>query len=81
MDIKVKIPMVLPTTDEEVAAVTELLTKMRQERWLAEAIQQNKEHLEDVVAATVDAIGLEETKRIVRDINRNLRRCSEEQVF
>lgn len=68
-------------TKEEVRACWDLITKMREEKRKEEAIQKNKEHLEDVVTATIDAIGLEETKRIVRDINRNLRRCSEEQAF
>lgn len=68
-------------TKEEIRACWDLITKMREEKRKEEAIQKNKEHLEDVITATIDAIGLEETKRIVRDINRNLRRCSEEQVF
>lgn len=68
-------------TEEEIKAVEELLTKMREERRKEEAIRQNTEYLENIVMATIDAIGLEETKRIVRDINRNLRKCSEEQVF
>lgn len=68
-------------TKEEARACWDLITKMREEKRKEEAIRQNKEHLEDVVTATIDAIGLEETKRIIRDINRNLRRCSEEQSF
>lgn len=68
-------------TEEEIKAVEELLTKMREEKRKEEAIRQNTEYLENIVMATIDAIGLEETKRIVRDINRNLRKCSEEQVF
>ena len=64
---------VLPQTDEEIKAVEELLTKMREERRKEEIIRQNAEHLENVVMSTIDAIGLEETKRIIRNINRNLR--------
>lgn len=68
-------------TEEETKAVTELLTKMREERRKEEAIQQNTEHLENIVMATIDAIGLEETKRIIRSINRSLRMSGEERSF
>ena len=68
-------------TKEETKAVEELLIKMREERRREEAIQQNTEHLENVVMATIDAIGLEETKRIIRNINRSLRMSGEERPF
>ena len=60
---------ILPQTDEEIKAVEELLTKMREERRREEAIRQNTERLENIVMATIEAIGLEETKRIIRNIN------------
>ena len=72
---------VLPQTDEEIKAVEELLTKMREERRKEEAIRQSTEHLENIVMATIDAIGLEETKRIIRNINRSLRMSGEERPF
>lgn len=68
-------------TEEETKAVTELLTKMREKRRKEEAIRQNTEHLENIVMATIDAIGLEETKRIIRNINRSLRMSGEERPF
>lgn len=68
-------------TEEETKAVTELLTKMREERRKEEAIRQNIGYLENVVMATIDAIGLEETKRIIRNINRSLRMSGEERPF
>lgn len=68
-------------TAKETEACFELIKKMREEKRRIEAIAQNKEYLENVVMSTIDAIGLEETKRIIRDINRNLRRCSDEQPF
>lgn len=68
-------------TEEETKAVEELLTKMREERRKEEAIRQNTEYLENVVMATIDAIGLEETKRIIRNINRSLRMSGEERPF
>ena len=72
---------VLPQTDEEIKAVEELLTKMREERRREEAIRQNTERLENIVMATIEAIGLEETKRIIRNINRSLRMSGEERPF
>ena len=68
-------------TEEETKAVEELLTKMREERRKEEAIRQNTEYLENIVMATIDAIGLEETKRIIRNINRSLRMSGEERPF
>jgi len=68
-------------TEEETKAVEELLTKMREERRKEEAIWQNTEYLENIVMATIDAIGLEETKRIIRNINRSLRVSGEERPF
>ena len=68
-------------TKEETKAVEELLIKMREERRREEAIRQNTEHLENIVMATIDAIGLEETKRIIRNINRSLRMSGEERPF
>lgn len=72
---------ILPQTDEEIKAVEELLTKMRGERRREEAIRQNTERLENIVMATIEAIGLEETKRIIRNINRSLRMSGEERPF
>lgn len=59
----------------------EAVMKIRAEKAKDEAIQKNKEYLEEIVMSIINAIGLEETKRIIRDINRNLRRCSEEPSF
>jgi hypothetical protein len=70
-----------PRTDEEVNAVKELLTKMREDKRREEAIRKNKEHLENVVMSLIDAVGLVETKRIIRDINRALLGCDEEHPF
>ena len=72
---------ILPQTDEEIKAVEELLTKMREERRREEAIRQNTGRLENIVMATIEAIGLEETKRIIRNINRSLRMSGEERPF
>ena len=65
-------------TKEEEAVLDETLKKMREERRKAEAIQKNEEWLHSAIVATIDAIGLEETKRIIRNINRDLRSIKEE---
>lgn len=56
-------------TEEEYKAVMEI----RERNAEKERINQHKEQLENLVIATLDAIGLEETKRIIREINRELR--------
>ena len=60
-------------TKEEKEACLELISKMRTERAKKRAIESAREYLREVVISTIDAIGLEETKRIIREINRNLR--------
>lgn len=56
-------------TEEEYKAVMEI----RERNAEKERINQHKEQLVELVIATLDAIGLEETKRIIREINRELR--------
>lgn len=56
-------------TEEEYKAVMEI----RERNAEKERINQHKEQIVDLVIATLDAIGLEETKRIIREINRELR--------
>lgn len=60
-------------TEEEYKAVMEI----RERNAEKERINQHKEQLVDLVIATLDAIGLEETKRIIREINRELRKREE----
>ena len=72
---------IFPQTNEEVKAVEELLIKMRGEKRREEAIRQNTVYLKNTVIDVIDAIGLEETKRIIRDINRSLRTPEEENPF
>ena len=56
-------------TEEEYKAVMEI----RERNAEKERINQHKEQIENLVIATIDVIGLEETKRIIREINRKLR--------
>lgn len=64
-------------TKEEEAVLDETLRKMREERRKAEEIKKNTERIWGVVTLAVDTIGLKETERIVRDIDRDLRRMKE----
>jgi len=60
-------------TKEEKEACLELISNMRAAKARKRAIEEHRENLRSVVISTIDAIGLEETKRIIREINRNLR--------
>lgn len=62
-----------PENKEEIEAVNELLQRMRAERQQREAYVKNREYLREIVISTIDAIGLEDTKKIIREINRDLR--------
>ena len=60
-------------TEEEAQAVKELLTKMRAEREKEEARLAYLNKIQKDVLMAVDNIGLEDTKRIIRAIIKNLR--------
>lgn len=60
-------------SDDEISACVDLVEKMRAEKRKKEVIGYHREALQSAVISTIDAIGLEETKRIIREINRNLR--------
>ena len=60
-------------TKEETNACLELIQKMRAERERERVIALHRQQIEDLVTATIDAIGLVETKRIIRSISRDLR--------
>lgn len=60
-------------TKEEETVLDETLQKMREERRKQRAIEESREALRTAVISTIDAIGLDETKRIIREISRNLR--------
>ena len=60
-------------TKEETNACLELIQKMRAERERERVIALHRQQVEDLVTATIDAIGLVETKRIIRSISRDLR--------
>ena len=56
-------------TEEEYKAVMEIRERNAEKA----RINQHKEQVKNLVIATIDAIGLEETKRIIREINKELR--------
>ena len=60
-------------TKEEFEVVQDTLKKMRAEKARQQAIQGHDQCIREVIAETIDAIGLEETKRIIRAINSDLR--------
>jgi hypothetical protein len=64
-------------TRDEFFAVSELLTKMRMEQIRKEAIEKCKMAISFEISDSIAKIGLEETKRIVRELNRELREKGE----
>ena len=60
-------------SSEEFDLITKVLKEHRAEVAKKEAIQAHADMLRDIIMATIDAIGLEETKRLVRAANANLR--------
>lgn len=64
-------------TKEETEACLELVQKMRAEREHERMIDLHYQLFEDLVTATIDAIGVVDTKQIIRRINRELRSAGE----
>jgi hypothetical protein len=60
-------------TADEFLAVSELITKMREEQMRKEIITKCKKAIGFKIFDSINEIGLEETKRIVRELNRELR--------
>jgi len=60
-------------TEEEAQAVKELIAKMRLEREREEAKLAYKGKIQNAIAMAIDNIGLEDTKRIVRELARELK--------
>ena len=64
-------------TAEEVKAANEAILKIREERQRQEAIQKCKMAISFEVSNAISGIGLEEVKRIIRELNHELRRLGE----
>lgn len=60
-------------TQEEADAIFNLVEEMKAKRKHEQKYQENRQYLRDCVISTIDCIGLEDTKKIIREINRDLR--------
>lgn len=60
-------------TKEETEACLELVQKMRAEREHERMVALHHQLFEDLVTSTIDAIGVVDTKQIIRSISRELR--------
>ena len=65
-------------TSEEVDACKKVIEKMRAESLHQAKIKMTKYHFEEDIAVAIKNIGLDETKRILRELNRKLRDFSED---
>ncbi len=65
--------LIRPETREEILAVNDLLLKMREENARKERIQFHKNSIASQIADAIGELGLEEVKRIVRELNKELR--------
>ena len=59
--------------DEEIQAVKKLIEEMRANEKRKERIQYHKHCISSCIAGCLGELGLEETKRIVRELSRELR--------
>lgn len=60
-------------TAEEYIAIRDFLVKMREEKRKQQAIVDQERQIDAAIEAAIYAVGLEETKRIVRKVARDLR--------
>lgn len=60
-------------TVEEYLAMSDLVKKMRAEQERKETIEKCKMSISFAISAAISEIGLEETKRIFRELNREIR--------
>ncbi len=72
---------VVHVTAEEYTAMNDLVKKMRAEEARKQAIKNARMTIGFEVSHAISEIGLEETKRIVREISRELKSVSENNEF
>ena len=70
---------IIEVTPEEFSAMNALILKMRHEREHKELVQKCKHAISSQIADSISAIGLAETKTIVRTLARELRGLSDEE--
>ena len=63
-------------TKAEADACEELIEKMRRERFHQAQIETVKGFLSEDIATAINMIGPDDTKRVLRELNRELRNCS-----
>ena len=65
-------------TEDDKRACLELIQKMEAEREKEEKLQKTKNEISFAIAAAISEIGLEETRKVVNDLYRELRMvCAE----
>ncbi len=69
--------VILPETAEEVLLANEAILKYREEKAKKELLQKHKMSISFAISDAIGEIGLEETKRIVRELNHELRTLKE----
>ena len=72
---------VVHVTAEEYIAMRDLVAKMREEKAKQQAIIEHEQRIGEAVAAAIAAIGLEETKRIIQNVRRDLRKIEDTGCF
>lgn len=72
---------VVHVTAEEYIAMRDLVAKMREEKARQQAIEKAKMAISFEVSHAISEIGLEETKRLVREIGRDLRHIEDNTPF
>ena len=65
-------------TPEEFAAMSDLDVKMRKEKAKQQAIIDQEQQIGAAIGNAISVIGLEETKRIVRNVTRDLRKKTDD---
>ena len=65
-------------TAEEYIALHDLLIKMREEKRKQQAIINQEQQIGAAIGNAISVIGLEETKRIVRNVARDLRKKTDD---
>lgn len=67
--------------EDEYTEVLNLLNKMREEKKKQRAIQEQEMQIEAAVEVAISVIGLEETKRIMRKMTRELKETKEVEEY
>lgn len=72
---------IIKATEDEYVEVLNLIDKMREEKARQQAITEQEQQIGAAIAVALSVIGLEETKRIVRNAVRDLRKIENGESF